>query len=92
MPEEFTTRFRSVICFGTIEVVDDPDEQDADLMAMGEKYSPGLEDACRKEIEQLRGKTRVLRLHVERMTGKESMPLARQRERNAGVVIEDPSA
>ena len=79
VPEEYTTRFRSVICFGTVEVVDDPAEQLDDLMFMGERFNVGQPEACHKEIERFAGKTRVLRLRVERMTGKESTPLAAER-------------
>ena len=79
VPEEYTTRFRSVICFGRIEVVDDPAEQMDDLMFMGDRFNVGKPDDCRKEIERFKDSTRVLRLHVERMTGKESTPLAAER-------------
>ena len=79
VPQEYTTRFRSVICFGTVEVVDDPAAQEDDLMFMGERFNVGQPEACRKEIANFAGKTRVLRLRVERMTGKESTPLAAER-------------
>ena len=79
VPADYTTRVRSVICFGTIEVVDDPAEQLDDLMLMGERFNVGEPDACREEIGRWAGKTRVLRLRVERMTGKESGALMRER-------------
>lgn len=79
VPADYTTRYRSVICFGAIEVVDDPAEQEKDLMFMGEAFNVGHPEECREEISHWAGKTRVLRLRVERMTGKESGALMRER-------------
>ena len=79
VPADYTTRFRSVICFGTIEVVDDPEEQMDDLMFMGDRFNVDEPEACRAEIEHWMDKTRVLRLRVERMTGKESGALMAER-------------
>lgn len=79
VPEDYTTRYRSVTCFGTIEAVDDPGQQMGDLMFMGERFNVGHPDECREEISRFAGQTRVLRLHVERMTGKESTSLAKER-------------
>lgn len=79
VPADYTTRFRSVICFGTIEIVDDPAEQMDDLMFMGDHFNVDEPEACRAEIEHWMDKTRVLRLRVERMTGKESGALMSER-------------
>ena len=47
MPADYTTHYRSVICFGTIEVVDEPVEQEDDLMFMGEAFNVGHPEDCR---------------------------------------------
>ena len=47
VPADYTTRYRSVICFGTIEVVDEPVEQEDDLMFMGEAFNVGHPEDCR---------------------------------------------
>ena len=48
-------------------------------MFMGEAFNVGHPEECREEISHWAGKTRVLRLRVERMTGKESGALMRER-------------
>lgn len=77
-PEEFTTYFRSAICFGCISVVDDTDEAVRALHMLSEKYSPGVDDG--PEIARFLKAVAVLRLDIGRMTGKEAIELVRMRQ------------
>lgn len=77
-PEEFTTYFRSAICFGRISVVGDTDEAVRALHMLSEKYSPGVDDG--PEIARFLKAVAVLRLDIRRMTGKESIELVRMRQ------------
>ena len=43
VPEEYTTYYRSVILFGTAQVVDDPEEKRRSIDALCAKYRPGFE-------------------------------------------------
>lgn len=76
-PEEFTTYFMSVVCAGRISVVADDDERVKALTMLAEKYSPGIDSA--HEIGRFLRNVAVLRLDVERITGKESIELTRMR-------------
>lgn len=77
IPEEFTTYFCSVICFGSISVVTDCVELEAALRLLAEKYSPGIDSTA--EISRFINAVAVLRLDIDRMTGKESIELIRNR-------------
>ena len=88
VPEEFTTYFRSVICFGTVRVVTDRMREYEDLMTLGLRFAPRAEEDCRKEIASSQGHTCVLELSIERMSGKEAIELVRQREQR-GVARQD---
>ena len=77
VPEEFTTYFRSVIARGRIEILRDPAEITNGLLLLCEKYSPGIDSA--DEIARCLRSVRVLRLHIEELSGKESIELVRER-------------
>lgn len=70
IPEELATRYRSVICFGTVRRLTDPEERDAVLWKLAERFAPDEIEFTRKEMVQLAGKTTVLELDVQRITGK----------------------
>ena len=75
VPEEFTTYYRSAIAFGRIRVAEDPEEILTGLRALGEKYSPGLDQKLQEEIDQNLAAVRVLVLTVEHLTGKQAKEL-----------------
>lgn len=77
VPEKFTTYFKSVICFGTIVPVTDPDEIIKGLKLLGNKYSPGIDSDA--EINGSLSRITVLRMDIDRMTGKESIELTAAR-------------
>ena len=82
--EEYTTYFRSVIAFGTAHVVDDDNEKLHALNLLADKYAP--DETLRREREITGGINRlvVVRMDIERMTGKEAIELVRARSK-AGV-------
>ena len=79
-PLEFTTKFRSVICFGRVSVVQDDDEKLFGLRLLGDKYAPGHTRERDKEIDSLFPRTVVLKFEVQHMSGKEAIELVRERK------------
>lgn len=79
VPEKLTDRFRSVMAFGTARLVEDEDEKCLGLVALGEKYAPGLDDLVDKEIASTLHRTCVIAIDVEHITGKEGLELLRER-------------
>ncbi len=76
VPEKFTTYFKSVIAFGTVAVVTDPDEiyHSVDMLAL--KYSPNEPDSARDaEIKREWNGLKVLRLDITEITGKQAIEL-----------------
>lgn len=72
LPEKFTTLYKSVICFGKINLVEDETEKRNALLILAEKYSPDIDEAlCQKEINTYIRNTCILALNIEHMTGKQ---------------------
>lgn len=69
-PEKFTTLYQSVMAFGTISIVADPEERMQALMMLVDKYCPGLAATGEKYARASFGRTAVLRLDIERVSGK----------------------
>ena len=74
--EEYTTYFQSIIAFGKIHFVTDPEEKMQAAMALVEKFSPGLFEARRGAIPALT----MFCLEIEHITGKEGKALAQKRK------------
>ena len=81
LPETYTTCYRSVIAFGKIRVLEDEAEVRASIEALAAKYSPGLEQGSREEIDKELGHFCMIELAVEHLTGKEGIELTRQRKK-----------
>lgn len=77
MPEEYTSYFRSVIVFGTIEIVDDEAEALYGLKLLCVKYSPGLDHA--EELAKCGNRVKMLRLNIEHISGKEAIELVNEK-------------
>lgn len=80
IPEEFTTRFVSVVAFGRIRIVEDEAEKRSAIIALAGRFSPGRDEAAKKEIDESWNRMHIFALDVEHMTGKESMALMQQRQ------------
>lgn len=70
MPEKFNTQYRSVTIFGTVSPVADPEEKKKGLIAISDKLSPAHHDAGMKYIKSAFDDVTVLKLEIEKMTGK----------------------
>jgi nitroimidazol reductase NimA-like FMN-containing flavoprotein (pyridoxamine 5'-phosphate oxidase superfamily) len=66
---KFSTKYESVIAFGIAEVIEG-EEKMKGLMALVEKYSPEFMEAGRKYAMNDEGKTKVVKIKIEHMTGK----------------------
>lgn len=69
MPEEFSTRYKSVILFGKASEVTGQEKDDA-LLELIKKYSDKFIDEGKKYIERSKNTTRVYRINIEHLTGK----------------------
>lgn len=76
-PKEYTTYFRSVICFGRIRIIDNPDEKLRTVRLLGNRYNPGDDEALKHEIEKSAKAMCMIEFTIEHLTGKESIELVR---------------
>jgi nitroimidazol reductase NimA-like FMN-containing flavoprotein (pyridoxamine 5'-phosphate oxidase superfamily) len=70
LPLELATRYASVILFGRAELLTDAGEKRATLRALGLRFASEHADLVEREIEQDLSRTAVLRIRIERATGK----------------------
>ena len=80
-PEAYSTRFRSVIAFGRVRMVEDAELKFRALMAICEKYVPGMSERSAQKTRADIGHTGIIEFAIEHITGKESRALARERRR-----------
>lgn len=69
LPDQFATRYESVIVFGRAEEIFDEEKQLA-LEGVVAKYSPGYRDEGLRYIVALGGRARVFRLRIDKISGK----------------------
>ncbi len=70
LPLELATRYASVIVFGWAELLTDEGERREALRALGLRFAPGQPGLVDAEIDKHLFRTAVLRILVERVTGK----------------------
>ena len=76
VPEEFTTRYVSVIVFGRVREITGDAEKLAAMRRLAEKYAPELGEAAREAaIERDLAPLCMLELNVEHLTGKQAREL-----------------
>lgn len=75
-PKEYTTYFRSVICFGRIHIIDDEEEKMRAVRLLGNRYNPGDEAGLSHELAKSYKAMCMIELTIEHMTGKESIELS----------------
>lgn len=75
VPEEYTTYFRSVICFGKARLLEDASEKRQAIALLTGKYCPGVVRDCLTGSEKLEN-TCLIEVAVEHITGKEAIELA----------------
>ena len=69
VPEAFTARYRSVICFGRARILDG-EEKRAAIARLSARYAPGRDGSA--EIRQAWDRFLMVEIEVESMTGKRS--------------------
>ena len=81
-PENYSTNFRSAICFGTARVVEDEEEYYRALVDLTTKFTTGVhtEDEIVNQIGIERAQCGVTAIDVEFITGKEAIELVRAKE------------
>lgn len=78
---EYTTYFRSVICFGRVRLIEADDEKLAAAQWLGRRYNPGDEEGLTKEIQRAGRGMLMLDFLIEHLTGKESIELTKRRKK-----------
>lgn len=79
MPAEFTTRFRSIIAFGRIRIIDEPVEKRRTAELLAAKYDPDNLGNLDREMEKGFDRMCMIELEIEHLTGKEAIELARKK-------------
>ena len=74
----FSRLLAALIDKGKIYIVIDRDEMMRRLLLLSEKYSPGIDPDA--EISKCINHVSVLRLDIDRVTGKEAIELVRKRK------------
>nr|WP_294491883.1 pyridoxamine 5'-phosphate oxidase family protein [uncultured Mediterraneibacter sp.] len=82
VPEEYTTYFRSVIAFGSIQVINDDDRKRSAIEKLAVKYAPddtsvNRESAIEREWKPLC----MLEMTIEHLSGKEAIELVREKQK-----------
>lgn len=81
VPEEYTTYYRSVIVFGTVQEMPEGPEKHAAVNALMKKYFPGDSQENRDAyINDSQPRLCMLEFTMEHITGKECIELTRQRQ------------
>jgi len=70
LPLELATRYASVVVFGLAELVQDEGEKRRLLRALGQRFAAEHAEVVDREIEKDLFRTAVLRIRIERATGK----------------------
>jgi len=70
LPAELATRYASVVVFGHAELVADETEKRSALRALGLRFAPEHSEVVDREIGKDLFRTAVVRIHIERATGK----------------------
>lgn len=75
-PERYTTRFRSVVAFGRVRVLEEDDRKRVAIEKLACKYAP--QDAPERRQEMIQGsygRLAMLEMRIEHLTGKRSKDL-----------------
>lgn len=69
LPRKFSTKYRSIIAFGTASEIEGDLKEEA-LFELIKKYSQEFLTEGKKYIDNAKGKTRVIKIEIENITGK----------------------
>ena len=70
LPAELSTLYESAVVFGTATIVEEPQERRRAMELLAERFSAGFPREAEAEIAKDGPRTAILRLHIERLTGK----------------------
>ena len=77
-PEKYTTHFRSVIAFGAMRIMEDPEEKRAAMERLALKYAPQDDPVHRQQaIDREWTPLCVLEMTICHLTGKQALELAK---------------
>lgn len=76
---EYTTYFRSVIAFGRARIIRDEADRRRALELLAAKYTPDDEEGRLQEVDKLIGRTCMVELSIEHMSGKQAIELVEKR-------------
>ena len=79
-PKEFTTYFRSVICFGKVRLIEDETEKMEALCKLGRRYNPDDEEGLRYAIKKDFSHLVMIEFTIEHISGKEAIELVRMKK------------
>lgn len=79
-PEDYTNVYTSAIAFGTARIIEDDAEKRALCRAFALRYCAGLEEGVEEEIDKLIGRTALVAIDVERLSGKRAIELVPKKE------------
>ena len=79
VPAKYTSRYKSVMCFGRIAILEGDEERRHALYLIAERCNPGADAAFAEEMRRNARRTLALRLDIDYMSGKEGLELARER-------------
>lgn len=75
IPEKYTSAYKSVIAFGRMRLLEEPEEKLRAAVLLGEKYYPGHPEQSRAEAEKYLGSLLAMELEIEHMSGKQGREL-----------------
>ena len=81
-PATLSTRYRSVVVFGRIRLVEDAEEKRAAILGLSDHFAPAFRREAEKEIAESWDHLGLYALDIEHLTGKESKSLMQQRRGN----------
>lgn len=73
IPEQFTTEYKSVICFGTLHEIEKEQKKINALQLLAHKYSVDFPDQAQTYIHASLPRTHVLELQIKNMSGKQKI-------------------
>lgn len=80
VPEKYTTYFRSVIAFGKVRLVEDPEEIRRAATVLAMKYSSEYAEGIPAEIDASITNMTIIEMDIEHMTAKEAIELVNMKK------------
>ena len=80
-PKEFTTYFRSVICFGKVRLIEDGTEKMEAFCKLVRRYNPDDEEGLRRAIKKDLSHLVMIEFTIEHISGKEAIELVRMKKK-----------